>query len=159
MTDEASPLDYAAALAEAQRLGYAEADPAGDVEGFDAVNKLVILARLAFDRWLDPATIPTRPDGIDGPAGPGITSVSLADQADARAVGRIIRLVASVALDARRGGCPRRRGPSHGAPDRLRARCDGRCSKPDRGRRDAGRSPRLRWPRSGRCGDVLGRPR
>ena len=71
MTDEAAPLDYAAALAEAQRLGYAEADPAGDVEGFDAVNKLVILARLAFDRWLDPATIPTRPDGIDGPAGPG----------------------------------------------------------------------------------------
>ena len=54
MTDEASPLDYAAALAEAQRLGYAEADPAGDVEGLDAVNKLVILARLAFDRWLDP---------------------------------------------------------------------------------------------------------
>jgi homoserine dehydrogenase len=99
MTDEAAPLDYAAALAEAQRLGYAEADPAGDVEGFDAVNKLVILARLAFDRWLDPATIPTRPDGIDGPAGPGITSVSLADQTEARAVGRIIRLVASVALD------------------------------------------------------------
>ena len=31
----------------------------------------MILARLAFDRWLDPATIPTRPDGIDGPAGPG----------------------------------------------------------------------------------------
>jgi homoserine dehydrogenase len=99
MTDEEAPLDYAGALAEAQRLGYAEADPAGDVEGFDAVNKLVILARLAFDRWLDPSTIPTRPDGIDGPAGPGITSVSLADQGDARAVGRIIRLVATAALD------------------------------------------------------------
>src|SRR6187455_355688 len=98
MTDAAAPLDYAAALAEAQRLGYAEADPAGDVEGFDAVNKLVILARLAFDRWLDPAAIPTRPDGADGPAGPGITSVSLADQADARAVGRIIRLVATAAI-------------------------------------------------------------
>jgi homoserine dehydrogenase len=101
MTDEAAPLDYAAALAEAQRLGYAEADPAGDVEGFDAVNKLVILARLAFDRWLDPAAIPTRPEGADGPAGPGITSVSLSDQADARAVGRIIRLVASAVLDER----------------------------------------------------------
>ena len=71
MTDEAAPLDYDAALAEAQRLGYAEADPAGDVEGLDAANKLVILARLAFDRWLDPAAIPTRPDGADGPAGPG----------------------------------------------------------------------------------------
>ena len=59
MTDETAPLDYDAALAEAQRLGYAEADPSGDVEGHDAANKLVILARLAFDRWLDPGAIPT----------------------------------------------------------------------------------------------------
>ena len=94
MTDETHALDYAAALAEAQRLGYAEADPTGDVEGHDAANKLVVLARLAFDRWLDPDAIPTRPDGADGPAGPGITTVSLADQAEARRVGRIIRLVA-----------------------------------------------------------------
>jgi homoserine dehydrogenase len=98
MTDEANPLDYAAALAEAQRLGYAEADPAGDVEGLDAVNKLVILARLAFDRWLDPERIPTRPDGADGPAGPGITTVSLADQAEAREVDRIIRLLATASI-------------------------------------------------------------
>lgn len=97
MTDAAHPLDYAAALAEAQRLGYAEADPAGDVEGRDAANKLVILARLAFDHWLDPGAIPTRPDGVDGPAGPGITAVSLADQAEARRAGRIIRLVATAA--------------------------------------------------------------
>jgi homoserine dehydrogenase len=103
MTDEAAPLDYAEALAEAQRLGYAEADPAGDVEGLDAVNKLVILARLAFDRWLDPASIGTRPDGADGPAGPGITTVSPADQSDARAAGRIIRLVASASIDAEGG--------------------------------------------------------
>ncbi len=95
MTDETAPLDFAAALAEAQRLGYAEADPSGDIEGLDAVNKLVILVRLAFDRWLDPAAIPTRPDGADGPAGPGIATVSLADQEDARAAGRIIRLVAT----------------------------------------------------------------
>ena len=98
MTDEADPLDYASALAEAQRLGYAEADPAGDVEGHDAANKLVILVRLAFDRWLDPNAIPTRPDGVDGPAGPGITTVRLADQAEARSVGRIIRLVATATL-------------------------------------------------------------
>jgi homoserine dehydrogenase len=82
MTDPARPLEFDAALAEAQRLGYAEADPSGDVEGLDAVNKLVILARLAFDVWLDPAAIATRPDGADGPAGPGITTVSLADQED-----------------------------------------------------------------------------
>ncbi len=99
MTDEAAPLDYAAALAEAQRLGYAEADPAGDVEGVDAANKLVILARLAFGRWLDPAAIATRPDGADGPAGPGITDVSLADPGRARAAGRIIRLLASASID------------------------------------------------------------
>jgi homoserine dehydrogenase len=103
MTDEADPLDYPAALAEAQRLGYAEADPAGDIEGLDAANKLVILARLAFDRWLDPAAIPTRPDGADGPAGPGITTVSLADQEDARAAGRIIRLVAIASVDGEGG--------------------------------------------------------
>jgi homoserine dehydrogenase len=98
MTAVDDPLDFAAALAEAQRLGYAEADPAGDVEGLDAVNKLVILARLAFDRWLDPEGIPTRPDGADGPAGPGITTVSPADQADAREAGRIIRLVATASV-------------------------------------------------------------
>jgi homoserine dehydrogenase len=99
MTDETEPLDYAAALAEAQRLGYAEADPSGDIEGLDAVNKLVILARLAFGWWLDPAAIPTRPDGVDGPAGRGISTVSLADQADARLAGRIIRLVATASSD------------------------------------------------------------
>jgi homoserine dehydrogenase len=99
MTDERRPLDYADALAEAQRRGYAEADPSGDIEGLDAVNKLVILARLAFDRWLDPATIPTRPEGVDGPAGPGITTVSLADQEEARAAGRIIRLLATASID------------------------------------------------------------
>ncbi|MFL5683435.1 MAG: homoserine dehydrogenase [Chloroflexota bacterium] len=98
MTDETTPLDYEAALAKAQRRGYAEADPSGDVEGHDAANKLVILARLAFDRWLDPAAIATRPDGVDGPAGPGITSVSLADQADARRAGRTIRLLASATI-------------------------------------------------------------
>jgi homoserine dehydrogenase len=99
MTDATAPLDYAAALAEAQRLGYAEADPTADVEGLDAVNKLVILARLAFGRWLDPDAIATRPDGADGPAGPGITTVGLADQADARVAGRIIRLVATAGLE------------------------------------------------------------
>jgi homoserine dehydrogenase len=41
--------DFASALAEAQRLGYAEADPTFDVEGIDAAHKLAILAALAFD--------------------------------------------------------------------------------------------------------------
>jgi homoserine dehydrogenase len=42
--------DYQDALAEAQRLGYAEADPTGDVEGFDAAGKVVILSHLLFDQ-------------------------------------------------------------------------------------------------------------
>lgn len=101
MTDADAPRDYATALADAQRLGYAEADPSGDVEGLDAVNKLVILARLAFDRWLDPAMIGTTPDADPAEAaGPGITTVSLADERDAMAVGRIIRLIATAELAA-----------------------------------------------------------
>ena len=79
----------------AARSGYAEADPSGDVEGLDAVNKLVILARLAFDRWLDPASIATRPDGRGGPAGAGITAVTRDHADEARAAGRVIRLLAT----------------------------------------------------------------
>src|SRR6202011_1992261 len=41
-------LSYAAALGEAQRVGYAEADPSFDVEGTDAAHKLAILAQIAF---------------------------------------------------------------------------------------------------------------
>jgi homoserine dehydrogenase len=50
-----SGADYADALAEAQRLGFAEADPRSDVDGHDAAHKLAILAGLAFRR---PATSP-----------------------------------------------------------------------------------------------------
>ena len=45
---ESQGTDYAAALKEAQRLGYAEADPTMDVDGSDAAQKLAILAHLAF---------------------------------------------------------------------------------------------------------------
>ena len=99
------PLDYAAALAEAQRLGYAEADPSGDVEGLDAVNKLVILARLAFDRWLDPAAIATRPRRRRRPGRPRHHDGEPGRPGGrARAAGRIIRL-------ARDGVGRRRRRP------------------------------------------------
>ena len=40
-------------LKEAQKLGYAEADPAADVEGWDARSKLCILAKMSFGRTLD----------------------------------------------------------------------------------------------------------
>lgn len=50
-------LGYAEALAEAQHLGYAEADPTNDVEGFDALYKLLILGHVLFDQTIDPASI------------------------------------------------------------------------------------------------------
>ena len=54
MAEEGRPYDEV--LRDAQEQGFAEADPSGDVEGDDAANKLVILARLAFGVWLDPPT-------------------------------------------------------------------------------------------------------
>jgi homoserine dehydrogenase len=51
---------YAAALAEAQRLGFAEADPTLDVDGSDAAHKLAILAQLAFGVAVPPAAISCR---------------------------------------------------------------------------------------------------
>ncbi|WP_372422416.1 homoserine dehydrogenase [Salinarimonas chemoclinalis] len=54
---EAEGLSFAACLADAQRLGYAEADPTFDVEGFDTAHKLAILTALAFGVALDPDAI------------------------------------------------------------------------------------------------------
>jgi homoserine dehydrogenase len=54
---------YGDALAEAQRLGYAEADPAADVSGADAAAKAAILASLAFGTWVGRDTVHT--EGID----------------------------------------------------------------------------------------------
>jgi homoserine dehydrogenase len=85
---------YEAVLGEAQDLGYAEADPSGDVEGRDAINKLVILARLAFDAWLDPDDVPDRPVRLRGEGGPGITGVTSAELAGAAALGLTVRLLA-----------------------------------------------------------------
>jgi homoserine dehydrogenase len=85
---------YEEALIAAQRAGYAEADPSGDVEGDDAVNKLVILARLAFGAWIDPAAVPRRPSRLRGLGGPGITGVTADELAAAGALGLTIRLLA-----------------------------------------------------------------
>jgi homoserine dehydrogenase len=98
MADEGR--DYAEVLAAAQAAGYAESDPSGDVEGLDAVNKLVILARLAFGVWLDPADVVNVPTDGPGAGRPGITGVGAADLAEARANGGVIKLIA----EAVRGG-------------------------------------------------------
>jgi len=61
---DAEGADYSATLAEAQELGYAEADPTMDVDGTDQTQKLAILAHLAFGARVDWSKIPRR--GIDG---------------------------------------------------------------------------------------------
>jgi homoserine dehydrogenase len=52
--------DYATVLADAQQLGYAEADPSADVDGFDARAKLCILSRIALHSELDPDAVTTQ---------------------------------------------------------------------------------------------------
>lgn len=56
---EKNPAPFEVVLEEAQRLGYAEADPSADVDGYDARSKLAILAALAFGKKIVPAEIYT----------------------------------------------------------------------------------------------------
>jgi homoserine dehydrogenase len=90
---------YEAVLRDAQERGYAEADPSGDVEGRDAINKLVILARLAFGGWLDPATVTDSPPSLRGRGSRGITGVTAPDLAGAKSLGLMLRLIASATPD------------------------------------------------------------
>lgn len=80
---EAEGRDFADVLAEAQALGFAEADPSFDIDGVDAAHKLSILASIAFG---------TQPAFGDVQAG-GIRNVLAADIAEAAALGYRIRLV------------------------------------------------------------------
>lgn len=82
--------DYAASLARAQQLGYAEADPSNDVSGLDATHKLALIAQLAFGL----AVISPRIRHT------GITAVTQRDVARARMLGLRIRLVASTVRTA-----------------------------------------------------------
>lgn len=91
--------EYADILREAQAKGYAEADPTADVEGLDAVNKIVILARLAFGAWIAPDAVSNRPGTTSGkPGAPGITGVTADDVAALAAEGRTLRLIATTRL-------------------------------------------------------------
>lgn len=93
MTDDGRPYDDV--LRDAQERGYAEADPSGDVEGDDAVNKLVILVRLAFGEWLDPSTVGRRPPTVGGDGKPGITGVTDREIEVAARLGLAIKLLAT----------------------------------------------------------------
>jgi homoserine dehydrogenase len=75
--------EFAEVLAEAQRLGYAEADPSFDVDGIDAAHKLAILAALAFGRPVDFASVHVE----------GIRRVSALDIAFAGELGFRIKLL------------------------------------------------------------------
>jgi homoserine dehydrogenase len=81
---DSSGAGFAEALDEAQALGYAEADPTADVEGFDAAAKAAILAGLAFHTPVCAADVHRE----------GITEVTAADIASARALGRVVKLLA-----------------------------------------------------------------
>jgi homoserine dehydrogenase len=100
MAQEGRPYDDV--LVDAQELGYAEADPTGDVEGHDAVNKLVILARLAFDRWIVPESVVAAPPRARGEGAPGITGVTDQEVEGAAGLGLTIKLIASATRDGDR---------------------------------------------------------
>ncbi len=80
---EQDKLSFAECLKDAQRLGYAEADPTFDVEGFDTAQKLAILASIAFGTKVDPAAIYVE----------GISSIAPADLIAADELGYRIKLL------------------------------------------------------------------
>lgn len=96
-------------LAEAQRLGYAEADPTADVEGFDAANKLAILSRLAFGAVVSVEEIARR----------GITDIAPEELELARRLGYKIKLLAKAEQFGEEGPVALQVGPtlvSHSHP-------------------------------------------
>ena len=82
MTGEGA--DYGETLAQAQRLGYAETDPTADVDGYDALYKLAILAGICFDTPIDIPDIYRE----------GIRQVSARDIEYADELGYVIKLIA-----------------------------------------------------------------
>ncbi|MGP1569904.1 MAG: homoserine dehydrogenase [Eubacteriales bacterium] len=82
-------LSYETALKSAQELGFAEADPTADVEGIDAANKLSILIKLMFDKYIKPNEIPTT----------GISKVSVEDIKTATEKNHTIKLIACASVE------------------------------------------------------------
>jgi len=78
--------DFATVLADAQRLGYAEAEPSLDIDGHDAAQKTGILASLAHGFWVNPDSIPTE----------GIRNISPLDIQFAQQLGYTIKLLGMV---------------------------------------------------------------
>jgi homoserine dehydrogenase len=87
MTEEG--LEFDPVLTEAQKLGYAEADPALDVNGWDAAHKAIILASLAYGFWIPPGDVLVE----------GIERVSASDILFADELGYRIKLLATIKAD------------------------------------------------------------
>ncbi len=85
---DSSGAGFAEALEEAQELGYAEADPTADVEGFDAAAKAAILASLAFHTRVTASDVHRE----------GIADVTAADVQSARDMGSVVKLLAIAEL-------------------------------------------------------------
>jgi homoserine dehydrogenase len=98
--------DYGETLAEATRLGYAEADPTADVEGYDAAAKAAILASLAFHTRVTAADVYRE----------GISRITAEDLETAAAVGCTVKLLA---ICERVPGEP---SPAEGGKDRVSVR-------------------------------------
>ena len=77
-------MEFDDALAEARRMGYAEADPTYDIEGLDAAHKIAILASIAFGKWVT----------VDMVFREGIESITQRDISYARDLGYAIKLLA-----------------------------------------------------------------
>ena len=86
LTQMETGMSYADALTEAQKLGYAEADPTGDVEGFDAAGKVVILARLVMNEQISMEDVDRT----------GISKLTLEDVNTAKAAGERWKLIGSL---------------------------------------------------------------
>ena len=97
---DTSGAGFADALEEAQALGYAEADPTADIEGFDAAAKAAILAGLAFHTGVTAADVYRE----------GITGVTAADIASARELGHVVKMLAI--CERRDGGVSVRAHPA-----------------------------------------------
>ena len=88
-----SGAEYSAVLKDAQALGYAEANPSADVDGYDARAKLCILSRIALHAELDPDAVSTQ----------SIAAVEAVDFAYAKELGCTIRQISRAQLDEASG--------------------------------------------------------
>lgn len=107
----------AEATREAQRAGFAEADPSADIDGVDAAEKLALIARAAFGAAIEPDDIPRTP----------LSSIREADVVAAHAAGRPIKQIASARLSPKGLACAVRLERTQMGDDLARPRREENC--------------------------------